>query len=258
VKRVLVVLILAAVSSRAGAQQTGVDSSNKVRKEQNSPVELCVVVRGAPQPESEDTIFDFFDKQPSAFADNQSPRYPDALRSANVEGEVLAMFVLDTNGCADMKTLKVLKSTHDLFTEAVKIALPRMKFYPAEVGGKKVKIRMAMPFRFSLTKGLIGTGRSSGIDSVTRGGIQANYPPTPIKLFIPPLPIPERVRGFHLVAEYDVDEAGRIVNFKFTPTPDRGYNRRLEEMLKEFKFRPGTTPDGTPIRAKAQVVYDFR
>jgi hypothetical protein len=88
-------------------------------------------------------------------------------------------------------------------------------------------------------------------------GSQVNYPPTPTKLFVPPLPMPDRVRGFHLVAEYDIDETGKIVSFKFTPTPDAAYNRRLEEVLKSFRFRPGTTPDGTPIRTKAQVVYDF-
>ena len=86
---------------------------------------------------------------------------------------------------------------------------------------------------------------------------QLNYPPTPMKLFTPPLPVPDRVRGFHLVAEFDVDETGKVVDFKFTPTGDSAYNRRLEGMLKNYKFRPGTTRDGTPIRTKAQIVYDF-
>ena len=83
---------------------------------------------------------------------NPAPRYPDMLRSANVEGEVLAQFVVDTTGRADMSSFKVLKSTHDLFTNAVKSSLPNMKFYPAEVGGKRVKQLVQMPFQFSLTK----------------------------------------------------------------------------------------------------------
>src|SRR5881275_1104996 len=82
-----------------------------------------------------------------------SLRYPDMLRSASVEGEVLAQFVVDTTGRVDMSTFKVLKSTHDLFTNAVKASLPNMKFYPAEVGGKRVKQLVQMPFQFSLTKG---------------------------------------------------------------------------------------------------------
>jgi protein TonB len=103
----------------------------------------------------------------------------------------------------------------------------------------------------------IGTGRGSGTGPGTGGGNQVNYPPTPTEMFIPPLPYPERVRGFHLVAEYDIDETGKVLNFTFTPTRDGGYNHRLEEVLKSFKFRPGTKPDGTPVRMKAQITYDF-
>jgi periplasmic protein TonB len=103
----------------------------------------------------------------------------------------------------------------------------------------------------------IGTGRGSGIGPGTGGGAQADYPPSPTELFIPPLPMPDKVRGFHLVAEYDVDETGKVLDFKFTPTRDGGYNKRLDEVLRSFKFRPGTHPDGTPIRMKAQIIYDF-
>jgi len=103
----------------------------------------------------------------------------------------------------------------------------------------------------------VGTGRGSGIGPGTGGGTQANYPPTPTEMFIPPLPMPDKVRGFHLVAEYDVDSTGKVLDFNFTPTKDGGYNSRLKEVLRSFKFRPGTTPDGIPIRMKAQIVYDF-
>ena len=113
------------------------------------------VVGGTPAPVNDNqTYFEFqVEKQVSPFPGNPAPRYPDMLRSANVEGEVLAQFVVDTTGRADMSQFKVLKSTHDLFTNAVRASLPNMKFYPAEVGGKKVKQLVQMPFQFSLTKG---------------------------------------------------------------------------------------------------------
>lgn len=112
------------------------------------------VVGGTPTPINENqTFFDFqVEKQVAPYSGNPPPRYPDMLRSANVEGEVLAQFVVDTTGRADMGSFKVLKSTHDLFTNAVKAALPNMKFYPAEVGGRKVKQLVQMPFQFNLTK----------------------------------------------------------------------------------------------------------
>src|SRR5881275_3618634 len=113
------------------------------------------VIGGTPAPVNDNqTYFEFqVEKQVSPFPGNPAPRYPDMLRSANVEGEVLAQFVVDTTGRADMSTFKVLKATHDLFTNAVKASLPNMKFYPAEVGGKRVKQLVQMPFQFSLTKG---------------------------------------------------------------------------------------------------------
>jgi protein TonB len=103
----------------------------------------------------------------------------------------------------------------------------------------------------------IGTGRGSGIGPGTGGGNQVNYPPQPIEFFLPPLPAPDRVRGFHLVAEFDVDESGRVRAFDFTPTRDGDYNKRLQEVLRNLRFRAGTRPDGTPIRMKAQIGYDF-
>lgn len=112
------------------------------------------VVGGTPTPVNDNqTYFEFqVEKQVSPYPGNSPPRYPDMLRSANVEGEVLAQFVVDTAGRAEMSTFKILKSTHDLFTNAVKSALPNMKFYPAEVGGKHVKQLVQMPFQFNLTK----------------------------------------------------------------------------------------------------------
>jgi len=111
------------------------------------------VVGGTPQPVSDQPYFEFqVEKQVAALPDNPRPRYPDMLRSANVEGEVLAQFVVDTTGRAEMNTFKVLKSSHDLFTNSVKSALANMRFYPAEVGGRKVKQLVQMPFVFGLNK----------------------------------------------------------------------------------------------------------
>jgi hypothetical protein len=103
----------------------------------------------------------------------------------------------------------------------------------------------------------IGTGRGAGVGPGTGGGNQVNYPPQPIEFFLPPLPPPEKVRGFHLVAEFDVDETGRVRSFDFTPTRDGDYNKKLQDVLRSMRFRAGTRPDGTPIRMKAQIGYEF-
>jgi protein TonB len=92
------------------------------------------------------------EKQVSTASGSPQPRYPEMLKSANIEGEVMAQFVVDTTGRADMSTFKVLKSSHDGFTAAVKNTLPNMRFYPAEIGGRKVKQMVQQPFTFALTK----------------------------------------------------------------------------------------------------------
>ena len=103
----------------------------------------------------------------------------------------------------------------------------------------------------------VGTGRGAGVGPGTGGGNQENYPPQPKELFLPPIPFPDKLRGFHLVAQFDVDENGRVHAFDFTPTRDGDYNKKLREILGRMTFRAGTRPDGTPIAMKAQIVYEF-
>jgi bla regulator protein blaR1 len=118
---------------------------------------------GGPTPVNDrQTYFEFqVEHQAQPLANNPRPRYPDMLRSAHVEGEVLAQFVVDTTGRPVVSTLKVLKSTHDLFTNSVRLAVPMMKFSPALVGGKAVKQLVQMPFQFSLSHSSGAT--SSGV-----------------------------------------------------------------------------------------------
>ena len=84
--------------------------------------------------------------------DNKGPRYPDALREAGVEGEVLAQFVVERDGRVDIRSFKVTRSTDPQFTEAVKGALQDFRFSPAQVGGRPVRQLVQMPFQFSLRK----------------------------------------------------------------------------------------------------------
>jgi protein TonB len=106
-----------------------------------------------PVPQGDQPYFDFQVEKPVVMAPGaQGPAYPDMLRSAGIEGTVLAQFVVDTTGRADMATFKALKSDNDLFTTSVKNALQRMRFLPAEVGGRKVKQLVQQPFQFSLNR----------------------------------------------------------------------------------------------------------
>lgn len=98
------------------------------------------------------TYFAYQVEKPAATRPGSAaPAYPETLRSAGIEGEVDAEFVVDTTGRVEPGSLQIKKATNDLFKAAVVSALPKMRFFPAEVGGKKVKQLVQQPFTFTIT-----------------------------------------------------------------------------------------------------------
>jgi hypothetical protein len=102
-----------------------------------------------------------------------------------------------------------------------------------------------------------GTGRGSGVGPGTGGGPGKDYPPTVRDLFIPPMPAPASVKGFHMKAFFDVDERGNAKLIGFNPTRDGDYNKRVAEVLRAMRFRPGVRFDGTPKRDTAEIEIIF-
>ncbi len=102
-----------------------------------------------------------------------------------------------------------------------------------------------------------GTGRGSSVGPGTGGGPGKDYPPTVRDLFIPPMPAPSAVKGFHLKAFFDVDEKGNAKLLGFNPTRDGDYNKRVGEVLRAMRFRPGVHADGTPMRDTAEIEIIF-
>jgi TonB family protein len=91
------------------------------------------------------------ERQAAPLPGNRPAEYPAMLRAANVSGEVVLRFVVDTSGRADSSTIRVLQSTHSLFTAAARDALIKMRFQPAERSGRPVRQVAQMPFHFSLS-----------------------------------------------------------------------------------------------------------
>jgi periplasmic protein TonB len=83
---------------------------------------------------------------------NRGPQYPPGLRGAGIDGDVVAQFVVDTLGRAAMESFRVLRSSHADFANAVKQALPAMRFAPAEVGARKVPQIVQQAFQFRLDR----------------------------------------------------------------------------------------------------------
>jgi protein TonB len=95
---------------------------------------------------------DQVDRQVGLIPGVRPPAYPESLRSAGIEGKVLVEFVVDERGQPVQGSIRVVQSDNDLFADAVRFALGRLRFTPAEVGGKKVSQLVQMPFVFTLNR----------------------------------------------------------------------------------------------------------
>ncbi len=92
------------------------------------------------------------EKQVAVIGGNAPPRYPEALRQAGVEGRVMAEFVVNEQGRAEEASIRFVQSDNHLFEDAVRVALRHMRFIPAEVGGRKVRQLVKIPFVFTLAR----------------------------------------------------------------------------------------------------------
>lgn len=81
---------------------------------------------------------------------NPRPQYPEALRAAQIEGEVLAHFVVDSTGQVEPGSIIFLESSNARFDDAVRTALLASRYYPAEVDGRKVRQLVEQRFAFHL------------------------------------------------------------------------------------------------------------
>lgn len=213
-----------------------------------------------------------------------SPRYPDMLRSANVGGEVLVQFVVDTSGHPMMATLKVLRSTHDLFTASVRAAIPNLRFSPALVGDHAVKQLVQMPFQFTpptaASEGAV-TFRATQLDP--KPGLplapgsgrrpEMKLPPgvffeSQVQKAVSPIPgnrgprYPDMLRTANVegevLAQFIVDENGRADSTSFTvlrSTHDLFTNAVLSS-ITSFRFNPAQL-NGRPVKQLVQMPFQF-
>ena len=85
------------------------------------------------------------------------PVYPDLLRQAGVEGQVVLEARVDSMGRVQRASISVVSATHPGFVEPARQALIVTLFRPARVNGRAVSILVRVPFAFSIRG---GTGRA--------------------------------------------------------------------------------------------------
>jgi periplasmic protein TonB len=87
----------------------------------------------------------------SEVARQLSRNYPPLLRDAGVVGTVTIRMRVLENGQVDPASIAVENATHDAFADAARRVVERMRFRPAKVGGRAVKVWVTLPVTFQLS-----------------------------------------------------------------------------------------------------------
>lgn len=85
-----------------------------------------------------------------------APAYPPALLHKGISGYADVRFVVDTLGVADTLSFRIQAATHAEFGQAVRRALPDMRFRPAVQLGHRVPQWVEQRFNFRITRDSTG------------------------------------------------------------------------------------------------------
>ena len=117
-----------------------------------APTEPDVPVLAPTTPQSADNAYSVIEVDSAAVRDSSSaaPAYPHVMMTKGIEGYAAMRFVVDSTGLIDMGTVELLQATHAEFVQAVREAMPRMKFRPAKVGVATVRQLAEQLFKFEI------------------------------------------------------------------------------------------------------------
>ena len=110
----------------------------------------------------QDSVFSVLDVDTAVVrsASSAAPAYPLKLLQEHIEGAVAARYVVDTTGFADMTSFEVIRATNPEFVDAVREALPYMRFRPAKIGPLKVRQLVEQRFTFRINDTVVATPKA--------------------------------------------------------------------------------------------------
>jgi hypothetical protein len=83
-------------------------------------------------------------------------------------------------------------------------------------------------------------------------------PPEPRQLIVPPFDYPRSMRGLSVDVNFFVRADGRVERVVFIPEiPDRAYAKKLEDVMRAYRFRPARSAEGLPVAGNTVVRVSF-
>lgn len=78
------------------------------------------------------------------------PDYPRMMQQANIEGQVLLQFVVETDGRVKSQNIETITSTHKAFEGPARDMIGKCLFRPGRVRANPVRVLVQMPIIFNL------------------------------------------------------------------------------------------------------------
>jgi TonB family protein len=107
----------------------------------------------------------------ATFRPMRLPVFPALLLSARVAGTVVLRFKVNERGRIDTLQIKVLSSTHELFTAAARAAMVHWRATPAWLDGRRVAQWSDVTFSFEFTCAKVSTPVENGTPSPVENGM---------------------------------------------------------------------------------------
>jgi TonB family protein len=124
--------------------------------EQGAPIDVATAAAPLPEAPASEPVEAYTELEVDLAAerdpDSEGPSYPDSLLARQIEGAARVRFVVDSTGHADERSFAVIETNRAEFADAVRLALPRMKFKPASIGTKPVAMSVEQTFLFRITR----------------------------------------------------------------------------------------------------------
>ena len=109
------------------------------------------VVPGVPPGDGQPYTPAAVDELPDVLA-GPVPFYPERLRQAGIEGQVVLEIVVDTLGRAEPGSIRVVATPHQEFVAPAKDYVRGALFRPARVNGRAVRVLVRVPIAFRLQR----------------------------------------------------------------------------------------------------------
>ncbi len=191
--------------------------------------------------------------------------YPQLLRAAAVEGEVVVDFVVDEQGTP--RGIKVVRASHEAFGEAAVKVLGQARFNPARVGTRTVVKRLQLPIAFKLSSRPTGNGQVTPRGPTpTTSPMGDTIPPAITDEFrrqlartlereYPPLLRDAGVEG-QAIIDFTVDEQGIPRDVKVERATHEAFGKAGVAVMREARFNPARV-GSTAVAKRIQIPIGF-